>query len=62
MAMWLVLVFYNMSEAALEGGLLYMVFMMGAIVVPERAKTRVQHRAAVGQSSELQSNPIEKAS
>jgi len=62
MAMWLVLVFYNMSEAALEGGLLYMVFMMGAIVVPERAKTRVQRLAAFGAAGEVTRNSIETAS
>jgi hypothetical protein len=31
-----------MSEAAFEGGLLYSVFLLGAIVVPGRAKNRVR--------------------
>jgi exopolysaccharide production protein ExoQ len=42
LAAWLVLVFYNMSEAAFQNGLLWTVFLMGAITVPERAKKRVQ--------------------
>lgn len=36
LAIWLALVFYNMSEAAFEGGSLYIVFLMVAMVVPER--------------------------
>jgi hypothetical protein len=42
LALWMALVFYNMSEAAFEGGLLYSVFLLGAIVVPGRAKNRVR--------------------
>jgi O-antigen ligase len=42
LAVWLTLVFYNMSEAAFQDGLLWTVFLMGAIVLPERAKKRVQ--------------------
>ena len=42
LALWMALVFYNMSEAAFEGGLLYSVFLLGAIVVPGRAKHRVR--------------------
>jgi exopolysaccharide production protein ExoQ len=42
LAAWMALVFYNMSEVAFETGLLYTVFLLGAIVVPERAKVRVR--------------------
>lgn len=42
LAAWLTLVFYNMSEAAFQGGLLWTVLLMGAIVLPERARNRVQ--------------------
>jgi O-antigen ligase len=48
--LWMVLVFYNMSEAAFEGGLLYTIFLMGAISVPERARSRVASIAASSQS------------
>jgi exopolysaccharide production protein ExoQ len=49
-ATWMTLVFYNMSEAAFQVGLLWMVFLMGAIVVPERAKSRVQSVASLGKA------------
>jgi exopolysaccharide production protein ExoQ len=42
LAAWLALVFYNMSEAAFQGGLLWTVFLMGAITLPERAKKRAR--------------------
>jgi exopolysaccharide production protein ExoQ len=42
LAAWLVLVFYNMSEAAFEGGLLWLVILMTAISVPERARRRAR--------------------
>jgi len=42
LAAWMTLVFYNMSEAAFEGGLLWMMLLLGAITLPERAKNRAQ--------------------
>jgi len=48
LAVWLALVFYNMSEAAFEGGLLYTVFLMAATVPPERARIRVTNAAGFG--------------
>ncbi len=46
MATWLVLVFYNISEAGFNGGLLYMMFVMSAIALPDRARKRVRNLAA----------------
>ncbi|MGA2807592.1 MAG: O-antigen ligase family protein, partial [Terracidiphilus sp.] len=46
LAAWIGLVFYNMSEAAFQGGLLWMMLLMGAVALPERAKKRVQRGAA----------------
>jgi O-antigen ligase len=38
LAVWLCLVFYNMAEAAFEGGLLYSLFLIGAMrISPKRA-------------------------
>ena len=45
MATWLVLVFYNMSEAGFNGGLLYLMLLMSALSVPERARKRVRSLA-----------------
>ncbi len=41
LAIWIVLVFYNMSEAAFESGLLFSVFLLSAISVPARVVRRV---------------------
>ena len=41
-AVEMVLLFYNMSEAAFAGGLLFTVFLLGGISLPQRAKSRVQ--------------------
>jgi O-antigen ligase len=41
LAIWMVLVFYNMSEAAFDRGLLYTVFLLGAIRLPLRSDSRV---------------------
>jgi exopolysaccharide production protein ExoQ len=47
LAAWLALVFYNMSEAAFQGGLLWTVFLMGSISLPERAKKRARNVGAI---------------
>jgi len=46
LATWLVLVFYNMSEAGFGGGMLYLMFLMGAITLPDRARNHVGNVAA----------------
>lgn len=46
LAVWTVLVFYNMTEAAFEGGLLWMMLLLGAIALPASAKAR-SHSIAV---------------
>jgi len=47
MATWLTLLFYNMSEAAFERGLLFMMFLMAAISVPVPGRKRLQTAAPV---------------
>ena len=39
------IVFYNMSEAAFEGGLLFIMLLLGTIVVPVRLKGKVRRAA-----------------
>lgn len=46
LATWMTLVFYNMSEAAFESGLLWMMLLFGAISLPRRTKERVATVAA----------------
>lgn len=48
LAAWTVLVFYNMTEAAFQGGLLWMMLLMGAISVTARTKGRVHGVAVLG--------------
>lgn len=45
LASWIMIVFYNMSEAAFESGLLFIVFLMGALTVPERGKAALKWSA-----------------
>jgi exopolysaccharide production protein ExoQ len=51
LAVWAILVFYNMTEAALLGGLLWMILLMGAVRVAEHATSRVHKVASVGGAS-----------
>jgi O-antigen ligase len=41
MAAWLMIVFYNMSEAAFDGGLLFMLLLMGSLSVPGPGRRRL---------------------
>ena len=47
LAMWTVMVFYNVTEAGFRGGLLWLIFLLSAIAIPERNKDRVHRVAAV---------------
>lgn len=51
LAVWSVLLFYNMTEAALGGGLLWMILLMGAIPVTARTKNRVHAVAPLDTTS-----------
>ena len=54
LAAWLALVFYNMSEAAFQNGLLWTVFLMGAVNLPERAKKRARNVARFDNTSTVE--------
>ena len=51
LATWLAIVFYNMSEAAFGGGLLYMLFLMSGITLPDRVTSRIKSAAAFDNAS-----------
>lgn len=56
LALWTVLLFYNVTEAAFKGSqLMWLTFLMGAIVIPERAKDRVHGVAAPQYASAMKS-------
>jgi exopolysaccharide production protein ExoQ len=62
LAVWTVLVFYNMTEAAFQGGLLWMMLLPGAITLRARAKGRVHRVAAfdnAGATEQLPSLSLE---
>jgi exopolysaccharide production protein ExoQ len=66
LALWTVLLFYNVTEAAFRGSqLMWLTFLMGAIVTPERAKDRVHDVAAfeyAGGVKSFQRLPLESPS
>ena len=41
LAIWTILLFYDVSEAAFGGGLLWMILLLGSATVSERAENRV---------------------
>lgn len=41
LALWTILLFYNVAEQSLEGGFLWIAFLMGAMVVPEKVGNQV---------------------
>lgn len=64
MAIWMVVLFYNLSEAAYEAGLLYTIFLLGILAVPSGA--RVQVRKAASQNDDaiegsMQNLPLKPA-
>ena len=56
LATWLVLVFYNMSEAGFNNGLLYLMLLMSALAIPARARKRVRNFAAFDNAHAV--NPV----
>jgi exopolysaccharide production protein ExoQ len=46
LALWTVLLFYNVTEAAFGGGLVWLTFLLGAIVTPRRAEDQVRNVTA----------------
>jgi O-antigen ligase len=57
LALWMALVFYNMSEAAFEGGLLYTVFLMVAIPPMRFAINRAGNSVAGGRAGAVRQLP-----
>lgn len=45
LAMWTILLFYNVTESALKSHLMWVTFLFGAIVVPQRADDRARRIA-----------------
>jgi len=58
LALWLAIVFYNMSEAAFESGLLYTVFLIGATALPERTQESVQSAVAFNDVNVAEKLPV----
>lgn len=59
MAVWICFLFYNMSEAALDGGILYLLFLISVLRVPSRVASTVSLPRAKNNrpGSKLQSEP-----
>lgn len=41
LAIWTIMLFYNVTEAAFDGGLLWVMLLLGVVVIPEYAEARV---------------------
>jgi O-antigen ligase len=50
LAVWTVLLFYNVTEAAFKGSLLWPILLLGAMVVPERVGDPVRGRTDIGKN------------
>ena len=62
MALWTVVLFYNVTEAGFRNGLMWLTFLLGSIAIPERAEGRVHSVAAFdnpGATERLASLPLE---
>lgn len=62
LALWTILLFYNVSEAAFKGQLMWLTFLLGTIAVPGRAEDRVHSVAAsdnAGSTEGLPNLPLE---
>lgn len=57
LATWISLVFYSMSEAGFETGILYMVYLLGAVVVPRRVYKRAQIAVASAGTESREAEP-----
>jgi exopolysaccharide production protein ExoQ len=65
LAIWTMLLFYNITEAAFKGSLLWLIMLLGAIVIPERAEDRVRSAVAVNNAGTTKGFPrssLEEAS
>ncbi|MGA3199227.1 MAG: O-antigen ligase family protein [Halobacteriota archaeon] len=47
LALWTIMLFYNMTEAAFKSHLMWVTFLLAAIAVPERAEDRVRGASAL---------------
>jgi exopolysaccharide production protein ExoQ len=64
LALWTIMLFYNMTEAAFKGGLIWATFLLAAAAVPERAADHVPGVVAVqstGAAARVLRPPFETA-
>ncbi len=61
LAVWAVMVFYNVTEAGFRSGLLWVTFLLGAVAVPVLAEDRVHRAAAPDYASGQNAFPVFEA-
>jgi O-antigen ligase len=64
-ALWTIMLFYNISEAAFKASLIWLTFLLAAMAVPERAAHHLRSFAAfnnAGATKRLPGSPLETAS
>jgi O-antigen ligase len=47
LGVWTAMLFYNVTEVAFKGGLLWLVFLLGAMAIPVRAAAAVEERPSI---------------
>jgi O-antigen ligase len=57
LALWTIVLFYDVTEAAFRGSLLWLIFLLGALAVPKRA-ARQAHSVAVDNAITAEQLPI----
>lgn len=58
LALWIVFLFYNVTEAGFRSGFMWLVFLLGAIAVPKRIEGRVRTIAAFADSGASEKVPV----
>lgn len=57
LALWTILLFYNVTEAAFKGQLMWITFLLGAIALPRRAEERIRNVARFDNSDAAERLP-----
>jgi O-antigen ligase len=58
LALWIVFLFYNVTEAGFRSGLMWLAFLLGAIAVPERAENRVRSAVSFDNGPATEQLPV----
>jgi O-antigen ligase len=58
LALWTIMLFFSITEAGFRSGLMWIVFLLGGIAVPERARERVHSVATLERVDATEESPV----